>query len=579
MHAFDLDKLAGRTIRVRRATTGEAITTLDGVERKLEPDMLVIADRDRAQAVAGVMGGAASEVSASTTRRSCSRARTSSRRRCGARASGSASRPKRRPGSSAAPTSTRRSSRCSAPSRCWSRSAPGSVAGADRRPVPGGRAADAAAPAARAPRVAARRRRARRGRRAHPARPRPRRWPQPPTAGTSMAPTFRVDLLREVDLIEEVGRHYGFDRLEATFPPLTAPAPPPDPRIARDQTGPARPDGRRAVGGGHVRVHRGQGRRAVRGRRAPAPSRIANPLSAKFDTLRPSLLPGLVDAVAHNRRHGRRDVALFEIGARFTRARRDRAASRRVDRRRHAEHWTGGARDVDFFDVKGVVERLARRARRRRLALRRPLAAVSGRRVSAAALTAGADAARRPRTARAGHRRRPRAPRQDAIFVAELDLDAACGRASRTARRACGRCRAIRSSSATSRLSSPTPCLPRSFVAPFRRPAQRRRRRWSAFAFSIAIRARACRTAGQPVGAADVPGARSHADRRRSAAERRADSGRARARARRGVMTMNDQSAGIRRSWRKTATRERGARAHRSSRREGEAARRRWSIG
>jgi phenylalanyl-tRNA synthetase beta chain len=45
---------------------------------------------------------------------------------------------------------------------------------------------------------------------------------------------------------------------------------------------------------------------------------IANPLSAKFDTLRPSLLPGLVDAVAHNRRHGRRSVGLFEIGARFS---------------------------------------------------------------------------------------------------------------------------------------------------------------------------------------------------------------------------------------------------------------------
>jgi len=40
---------------------------------------------------------------------------------------------------------------------------------------------------------------------------------------------------------------------------------------------------------------------------------VANPLSAKFDTLRPSLLPGLVDALAYNRRHGRRDVALFEI--------------------------------------------------------------------------------------------------------------------------------------------------------------------------------------------------------------------------------------------------------------------------
>ena len=40
-----------------------------------------------------------------------------------------------------------------------------------------------------------------------------------PTAGTSSAPTFRVDLLREVDLIEEVGRHYGFDKLEPPFPP------------------------------------------------------------------------------------------------------------------------------------------------------------------------------------------------------------------------------------------------------------------------------------------------------------------------------------------------------------------------
>ena len=67
MHAFDLAKLAGAESRVRRAKPGEIITTLDGVERKLDDDMLVIADRDRAQAVAGVMGGAASEVSASTT--------------------------------------------------------------------------------------------------------------------------------------------------------------------------------------------------------------------------------------------------------------------------------------------------------------------------------------------------------------------------------------------------------------------------------------------------------------------------------------------------------------------------------
>src|SRR3954449_10851007 len=56
MHAFDASKLAGSEIRVRRARPGETIRTLDGVDRKLETDMLVIADRDRAQAVAGVMG-------------------------------------------------------------------------------------------------------------------------------------------------------------------------------------------------------------------------------------------------------------------------------------------------------------------------------------------------------------------------------------------------------------------------------------------------------------------------------------------------------------------------------------------
>src|SRR5215471_10102483 len=66
MHAFDFAKLAGAELRIRRAKPGETITTLDDVSRRLEPDMLVIADRDRAQAVAGVMGGAASEVSSST---------------------------------------------------------------------------------------------------------------------------------------------------------------------------------------------------------------------------------------------------------------------------------------------------------------------------------------------------------------------------------------------------------------------------------------------------------------------------------------------------------------------------------
>lgn len=63
MHAFDLEKLSGHKIVVRRAEPGEKITTLDGEERELVADDLVIADTERAVAIAGVMGGIDTEVS------------------------------------------------------------------------------------------------------------------------------------------------------------------------------------------------------------------------------------------------------------------------------------------------------------------------------------------------------------------------------------------------------------------------------------------------------------------------------------------------------------------------------------
>jgi len=66
LHAFDYHKLKGRQIIVRRAGNGETITTLDGSERTLNPDILVIADKEEAVAVAGVMGGLASEVTDKT---------------------------------------------------------------------------------------------------------------------------------------------------------------------------------------------------------------------------------------------------------------------------------------------------------------------------------------------------------------------------------------------------------------------------------------------------------------------------------------------------------------------------------
>ncbi|MBN3037856.1 MAG: phenylalanine--tRNA ligase subunit beta [Candidatus Omnitrophica bacterium] len=66
LHAFDLDKLNGQKLIVRRAFNEEEIVTIDGVKRQLSTDMLVIADKQKAQAIAGVMGGQMSEVSENT---------------------------------------------------------------------------------------------------------------------------------------------------------------------------------------------------------------------------------------------------------------------------------------------------------------------------------------------------------------------------------------------------------------------------------------------------------------------------------------------------------------------------------
>ncbi len=67
LHAFDADTLHGHQIIVRRAEIGERLTTLDGVERTLNPSILVIADAQRAVALAGIMGGAETEISQKTT--------------------------------------------------------------------------------------------------------------------------------------------------------------------------------------------------------------------------------------------------------------------------------------------------------------------------------------------------------------------------------------------------------------------------------------------------------------------------------------------------------------------------------
>ncbi|MGZ4232669.1 MAG: phenylalanine--tRNA ligase subunit beta [Solirubrobacteraceae bacterium] len=68
LHAFDLDRVAGQRLTVRRAQAGETMTTLDGQTRKLDSEMVLIADEQGPTSIAGVMGGARSEVEPTTTR-------------------------------------------------------------------------------------------------------------------------------------------------------------------------------------------------------------------------------------------------------------------------------------------------------------------------------------------------------------------------------------------------------------------------------------------------------------------------------------------------------------------------------
>jgi phenylalanyl-tRNA synthetase beta chain len=85
---------------------------------------------------------------------------------------------------------------------------------------------------------------------------------------------------------------------------------------------------------------------------------IGNPLSAQFSVLRPSLLPGLLAAAAHNRHRERSDVRLFEVGAGVTRSGESRRAGLVWVGDAGGAHWSGARRGVDFFDAKGMVERV-----------------------------------------------------------------------------------------------------------------------------------------------------------------------------------------------------------------------------
>ena len=419
MHAFDASRVGGGHIVVRRARAGETLRTLDGQVRTLAPEMLVIADAERPIALAGVMGGAESEVTAGTRTivlesayfDALSVRRTS--RTLGLKTEAS--------------MRFERGADPRLPVTAMERAAALlEITGAG---TPRGTVLDRYP--ARIEPVQIRLRRAKiegllgiavpdadtrrilesLGFALH----------EHPEGWDVTVPTRRVDVAREVDLIEEVARHHGFDRIPTTFPALASAPPPIDPRITRARqlrhvlTGAGFSE---AVTFGFV------------GEAAAAPFArdgglvpIANPLSETFAVLRPSVLPGLIAAVAHNRRREQRDVRLFEVGAHFSRAAGERRAlacawTGTIGN----DHWSGGTRAVDFFDMKGVVERVCRAfGVEPRLQPSDTGVLVAGRSASilAGGTRVGALGLLAPAIAE-GHGLTP----QDEVYVTEIDLDA-----------------------------------------------------------------------------------------------------------------------------------------------------------
>jgi phenylalanyl-tRNA synthetase beta chain len=314
-HAFDLDRVRERRIIVRRGRAAEPFTTLDGVARKLDADDLVICDGQGPSALAGVMGGADSEITDSTRRVLLECAyfsprgiRRSSRRH--ALHTESSFRFERGVDWAAIPTVLEHGT------RLLTELASGSA-------VPGAIHAGGAQPEL--PKI--RLRASRVDRLLGMAVPfeescalleRLGFAPQTQTSNgdrvlEARGVSWRPDVTREVDLIEEIARVRGLDEIP-TLLPRVAPQP------VRTSGRIEREAAREAVSLGlseAVTYAFVSPRELALVKAAPATVSLQNPLTEDRSVMRTSLLPGLLEALGRARRHGERAVRLFTIGACF----------------------------------------------------------------------------------------------------------------------------------------------------------------------------------------------------------------------------------------------------------------------
>jgi phenylalanyl-tRNA synthetase beta chain len=385
LHAFDLARLTEQRIVVRRARTGEKLRTLDGVEHTLDSEMLVIADARVPVALAGIMGGFDSEISATTTDVLIESAyfNPDSVRRT-ARKLGMDTEASRR---------FERGADCKnvlkAQTRCIELicEIAAGVATEDAIDVYPNQLASRSI-AFRPSRVESltslRVERAEMTRiltalgfmQDQPGRsPTVREGSLATGALSFVVPSWRIDVGLEEDLVEEIARHVGYDKIASELPPS---------KMAGEYQ-PAemkRRDLRRAfkslgydeaINFSFIDTAHDEQFELLPGLDAaasePAEKRLVtlnNPIIEESGRMRPTLLPGLLEAVRHNLNHGIRDVCLLEIGRVFAGS---AAAELRDDLPTEREALgliaTGGAleegyaqaaREIDFYALKGALE-------------------------------------------------------------------------------------------------------------------------------------------------------------------------------------------------------------------------------
>ncbi|MDX2055433.1 MAG: phenylalanine--tRNA ligase subunit beta [Polyangiaceae bacterium] len=316
LHAFDLNHIAGGKIVIRRAAAGESFRTLDGVARSLDADDLVIADAEKPLALAGVMGGADSEINNSTTKVLVECAYFDGR---GVRRSA------RRHGlhtesSHRFERGTDRGAITQVLARALSLLA--EYAGASVAPEQLKSERNAYS----SPKIQLRHERLenllgthipfdqalgilnRLGFKTSPSKD-----PQGKATAEVLGTSYRHDIRIEADLIEEVARVAGLDSIEPKLPPIIPQKPTEAGQLERKATAAAM-----ALGLSEALTYNFVSRKDLEAVKAPPPVvTIKNPMSEERSVMQTSALPGLLDALRRAQRHGEESMRLFSVAPRF----------------------------------------------------------------------------------------------------------------------------------------------------------------------------------------------------------------------------------------------------------------------